>query len=106
MDYNALVQFVQEHFTDGLALVIGSGLSAAAAWGCAHAFGCVLALQQNAVQQMRGQGGSGGGNQHLGEFLVRGHLRLLGLALFFRRWWRRAGVCVALETLRYVPCVP
>jgi hypothetical protein len=29
MDYNALVQFVQEHFTDGLALVIGSGLSAA-----------------------------------------------------------------------------
>jgi hypothetical protein len=29
MDYNALVKFVQEHFTDGLALVIGSGLSAA-----------------------------------------------------------------------------
>ncbi len=29
MDYNALVEFVQEHFTDGLALVIGSGLSAA-----------------------------------------------------------------------------
>jgi len=29
MDYNALVTFVQEHFTDGLALVIGSGLSAA-----------------------------------------------------------------------------
>jgi hypothetical protein len=29
MDYDALVQFVQEHFTDGLTLVIGSGLSAA-----------------------------------------------------------------------------
>ena len=24
MDYDALVRFVQEHFTDGLALVIGS----------------------------------------------------------------------------------
>jgi hypothetical protein len=29
LDYDALVKFVQEHFTDGLALVIGSGLSAA-----------------------------------------------------------------------------
>ncbi len=29
MDYDALVRFAQEHFTDGLALVIGSGLSAA-----------------------------------------------------------------------------
>ncbi len=29
MDYDALVKFVQEHFTDGLALVIGSGLSSA-----------------------------------------------------------------------------
>jgi hypothetical protein len=29
MDYDALVKFVQEHFTDGLVLVIGSGLSAA-----------------------------------------------------------------------------
>src|SRR5258706_14605307 len=29
MDYDALVKFVQEQFTDGLALVIGSGLSAA-----------------------------------------------------------------------------
>jgi hypothetical protein len=29
MDFDALVKFVQEHFTDGLALVIGSGLSAA-----------------------------------------------------------------------------
>lgn len=29
MDYDALVTFVQAHFTDGLALVIGSGLSAA-----------------------------------------------------------------------------
>lgn len=29
MDYDGLVRFVQEHFTDGLALVIGSGLSAA-----------------------------------------------------------------------------
>ncbi|MEP7151221.1 MAG: hypothetical protein ABI856_05885 [Nitrospira sp.] len=29
MDYDALVKFVQEHFTDGLSLVIGSGLSAA-----------------------------------------------------------------------------
>ena len=29
MDYNAIVAFVQEHFTDGLVLVIGSGLSAA-----------------------------------------------------------------------------
>lgn len=29
MDYDALVKFVQSHFTDGLALVIGSGLSAA-----------------------------------------------------------------------------
>ena len=29
MDYDALVTFAQEHFTDGLALVIGSGLSAA-----------------------------------------------------------------------------
>ena len=29
MDYDALVTFVQEHFTDGLALVVGSGLSAA-----------------------------------------------------------------------------
>ena len=29
MNYDALVKFVQEHFTDGLALVIGSGLSAA-----------------------------------------------------------------------------
>ena len=29
MDYDALVTFVQEHFTDGLALVIGSGLSTA-----------------------------------------------------------------------------
>lgn len=29
MDFDALVRFVQEHFTDGLALVIGSGLSAA-----------------------------------------------------------------------------
>jgi hypothetical protein len=28
MDYDALVKFVQQHFTDGLALVIGSGLSA------------------------------------------------------------------------------
>lgn len=28
-DYDALVEIVQEHFTDGLALVIGSGLSAA-----------------------------------------------------------------------------
>lgn len=29
MDYDALVKFVQGHFTDGLALVIGSGLSCA-----------------------------------------------------------------------------
>ena len=29
MDYDALTSFVQEQFTDGLALVIGSGLSAA-----------------------------------------------------------------------------
>ena len=29
MDYDALVTFAQEHFTDGLALVIGSGVSAA-----------------------------------------------------------------------------
>ena len=29
MDYDTLVKFVQEHFTDGLALVVGSGLSAA-----------------------------------------------------------------------------
>ena len=29
MDYNDIVNFVQGHFTDGLALVIGSGLSAA-----------------------------------------------------------------------------
>lgn len=29
MDYDALVKFVQEHFTDGLSLVIGAGLSAA-----------------------------------------------------------------------------
>ncbi|KAF0246796.1 MAG: hypothetical protein FD180_326 [Planctomycetota bacterium] len=29
VDYDELVKFVQEHFTDGLALVIGSGLSAA-----------------------------------------------------------------------------
>jgi len=29
VDYDALVKFVQGHFTDGLALVIGSGLSAA-----------------------------------------------------------------------------
>src|SRR5574341_2266131 len=29
MDYDALVKFVQGHFTDGLALVIGSGLSSA-----------------------------------------------------------------------------
>ncbi len=29
MNYDDLVKFVQEHFTDGLALVIGSGLSAA-----------------------------------------------------------------------------
>lgn len=29
MDYDALVSFVQEQFTDGLALVVGSGLSAA-----------------------------------------------------------------------------
>ena len=29
MDYDALVKVVQEHFTDGLALVIGSGLSSA-----------------------------------------------------------------------------
>ncbi|MGD8721092.1 MAG: hypothetical protein PVG46_04770, partial [Desulfobacterales bacterium] len=29
MDYKAIVAFVQEHFTDGLVLVIGSGLSAA-----------------------------------------------------------------------------
>jgi hypothetical protein len=29
MDYDDTVKFVQEHFTDGLALVIGSGLSAA-----------------------------------------------------------------------------
>ena len=29
MDFDALVTFAQEHFTDGLALVIGSGLSAA-----------------------------------------------------------------------------
>ena len=29
MNYDALVKFVQEHFTDGLALVIGSGLSSA-----------------------------------------------------------------------------
>lgn len=29
MDYDVLVKFVQEHFTDGLALVIGSGLSSA-----------------------------------------------------------------------------
>ncbi|WP_437713565.1 SIR2 family protein [Sorangium sp. So ce448] len=29
MDYNRFVRFVQEHFTDGLVLVIGSGLSAA-----------------------------------------------------------------------------
>jgi hypothetical protein len=28
-DYDGLIKFVQEHFTDGLALVIGSGLSAA-----------------------------------------------------------------------------
>jgi hypothetical protein len=27
MDCDALVRFVQEHFTDGLALVIGSGLT-------------------------------------------------------------------------------
>lgn len=29
MDYETLVKFVQEHFTDGLVIVIGSGLSAA-----------------------------------------------------------------------------
>lgn len=29
MDYDTLVKFVQEHFTDGLVIVIGSGLSAA-----------------------------------------------------------------------------
>lgn len=29
MDYDALVTFIQEHFTDGLALVVGSGLSCA-----------------------------------------------------------------------------
>lgn len=29
MDYEAVVRFVQEHFTDGLVLVIGSGLSSA-----------------------------------------------------------------------------
>ncbi|MFN0314009.1 MAG: SIR2 family protein [Burkholderiales bacterium] len=29
VDYDALIKFVQDHFTDGLALVIGSGLSAA-----------------------------------------------------------------------------
>lgn len=29
MDYDALVKFVQTHFTDGLALVVGSGLSTA-----------------------------------------------------------------------------
>jgi hypothetical protein len=29
MDYDTLVKFVQGHFTDGLALVIGSGLSVA-----------------------------------------------------------------------------
>lgn len=29
MDYGSLVEFVQGHFTDGLALVVGSGLSAA-----------------------------------------------------------------------------
>jgi len=29
MDYDALIKFVQEHFTDGLVLVIGSGLSSA-----------------------------------------------------------------------------
>ena len=29
MDYDALVRFVQLHFTDGLALVVGSGLSVA-----------------------------------------------------------------------------
>ena len=29
MDYKAIVAFVQEHFTDGLVSVIGSGLSAA-----------------------------------------------------------------------------
>ena len=29
MDYDELVKFVQGHFTDGLALVIGSGLSSA-----------------------------------------------------------------------------
>ena len=29
MDYDELVDFVQGHFTDGLALVIGSGLSGA-----------------------------------------------------------------------------
>jgi hypothetical protein len=29
MDYDALVRFAQDHFTDGLVLVIGSGLSAA-----------------------------------------------------------------------------
>ena len=29
MNYDTLVKFVQQHFTDGLALVIGSGLSAA-----------------------------------------------------------------------------
>ena len=28
-DYNSLVRFVQEQFTDGLVLVVGSGLSAA-----------------------------------------------------------------------------
>jgi len=29
LEYNGLLKFVQEHFTDGLALVVGSGLSAA-----------------------------------------------------------------------------
>ena len=29
MDYSALITFVQRHFTDGLVLVVGSGLSAA-----------------------------------------------------------------------------
>ena len=29
MDYNGLISFIQQHFTDGLVVVIGSGLSAA-----------------------------------------------------------------------------
>jgi hypothetical protein len=68
MDYDALMKFVQTHFTDGLALVIGSGLSAAE--GIPGMPALAAHLQERAIE-LRGTDATLWG--HIAEMLDAGH---------------------------------